>query len=424
MVDDSEKKRIGSVGQPFRRKRLLGLVLGVILVVGCLTWLFATEDCIDEQQMLDAAVDSMTDGVHLLSQQQPSEHVLFQNLNEPVSQEQVVVLSVLPPWAIGDSLDAYFASLSEQTHALTRVALLVLNPASPATSHAVRNAINAAHLPFPVQLYTKTFDPAHSRWVQQQPHQDQQSVYELEPLRRSTMARARNYLLQTALDPMDQYVLWLDPVVTDYPVSFIDDMIRIMAIPPAKAIATSTSPENVEKAHPPEKNAKDDAKTEKTDDDDKLPPLPQQLVSQPPKTIDILAPNTMIIKGDAELGYERGNWQETETSKALQDTVAEDFVFMEGFWEFDTHRFLMIDMETTSSHNETMVPLDGVGGSCLFVRADVHRGGINFPPYVYKHQLDTESFAKAASVDGYGIFGLPNYKVYAAPAPLDTDMPE
>ncbi|ORX54426.1 hypothetical protein DM01DRAFT_1286999 [Hesseltinella vesiculosa] len=248
---------------------------------------------------------------------------------------------------------------------MTRLALLVLNPASPASVHAVRNAVKASQLPFSVQLYTKSFDDSIARWVQQDDHQ-QGKVYELEPFHKSAMARARNYLLQTALDPMDQYVIWLDPMLEDFPPTLIEDMQRIM--------------------------------DKGTTHDDK------------PATIDVLAPNTMIIKDGTEWGYERGNWQETELSKALHDTVAEDFVFMEGWWEFDTHRFLMLDMMTSGS-NETLVALDGVGGSCLFVRADVHRGGINFPPYVYKNQLDTESFAKAALTDGYGVYGLPNYKL-------------
>jgi hypothetical protein len=50
----------------------------------------------------------------------------------------------------------------------------------------------------------------------------------------------------------------------------------------------------------------------------------------------------------------------------------------------------------------------------LFVKAEIHRNGLNFPAYPYQHQLDSEAFAKAAKVEGYNIVGLPNYKVYHA----------
>lgn len=69
----------------------------------------------------------------------------------------------------------------------------------------------------------------------------------------------------------------------------------------------------------------------------------------------------------------------------------------------------MIDMPTDA---QVKVPLDGVGSTCLLVKANIHREGINFPPYPFQHQIDSEGLAKAANAAGYEVAGLPGYKVY------------
>lgn len=76
------------------------------------------------------------------------------------------------------------------------------------------------------------------------------------------------------------------------------------------------------------------------------------------------------------------------------------------------------------------VPLDGIGGVNILVKADVHRSGtlglllehcwyrliivqgINFPCYAFENQAETEGFAKMARRAGYGVYGLPNYVVW------------
>lgn len=58
------------------------------------------------------------------------------------------------------------------------------------------------------------------------------------------------------------------------------------------------------------------------------------------------------------------------------------------------------------------VPLDGIGGVNILVKADVHRSGINFPCYSFENQADTEGFAAMAKRAGYGVWGLPNYIVW------------
>jgi mannan polymerase complexes MNN9 subunit len=57
------------------------------------------------------------------------------------------------------------------------------------------------------------------------------------------------------------------------------------------------------------------------------------------------------------------------------------------------------------------IPLDGVGGTALLVKAEVHRDGAMFPPFSFYHLIETEGFAKMAKRLGWSSTGLPNYKV-------------
>ena len=74
------------------------------------------------------------------------------------------------------------------------------------------------------------------------------------------------------------------------------------------------------------------------------------------------------------------------------------------------------------------IPLDGVGGVSLLVRAELHRKGtlppqltyeacsnstgIDFPHKPVDHQIETEGLAKLARIAGYSVVGLPNYIVW------------
>ena len=40
--------------------------------------------------------------------------------------------------------------------------------------------------------------------------------------------------------------------------------------------------------------------------------------------------------------------------------------------------------------------LDGVGSACLLIRADLHRQGVLFPPYVVGHAIESEGLAVVA----------------------------
>jgi mannan polymerase complexes MNN9 subunit len=58
------------------------------------------------------------------------------------------------------------------------------------------------------------------------------------------------------------------------------------------------------------------------------------------------------------------------------------------------------------------IPLDGVGGTCTLVKAQVHRDGAIFPPFPFQHQVETEGLAKMVKALGYEVWGLPNYLIF------------
>ncbi len=57
------------------------------------------------------------------------------------------------------------------------------------------------------------------------------------------------------------------------------------------------------------------------------------------------------------------------------------------------------------------VEVDGVGGTMLLVRADLHRQGLTFPAYVYDYYIETEGLARTAKELGYKPCGLPNLTI-------------
>ena len=83
-----------------------------------------------------------------------------------------------------------------------------------------------------------------------------------------------------------------------------------------------------------------------------------------------------------------------------------------GYKEYSTHRKYMATMGSRAENRDEEIPLDGVGGVSILVKADVHRSGVNFPCYAFENQAETEGFAKMAKRAGYEVVGLPNYVVW------------
>ena len=91
--------------------------------------------------------------------------------------------------------------------------------------------------------------------------------------------------------------------------------------------------------------------------------------------------------------------------------MGKDDVLFEGYAEMATYRTLMARIADLNGNPREEIELDGVGGTALLVKAEVHRDGAMFPPFAFYHLIETEGFAKMAKRLGWSAWGLPNYFV-------------
>lgn len=181
--------------------------------------------------------------------------------------------------------------------------------------------------------------------------------------RRASMSRARNSLLFTTIGPSTSWVLWLDSDIVETPPSLIEDL-------------TSHNKDMI------------------------VPNCYQRYYDNDKQTDDTRP-------------YDYNSWIDSETAQELGSKMAADDVLFEGYAEMATYRSLMAHMADKRENRDQrkLLKLDGVGGTALLVKADVHRDGAMFPPFAFYHLLETEGFAKMARRLGYVPFGLPNYFV-------------
>ncbi|KAL2269147.1 hypothetical protein VTJ83DRAFT_3993 [Remersonia thermophila] len=184
--------------------------------------------------------------------------------------------------------------------------------------------------------------------------------FEAQAPRRKAMARARNYLLATALKPEHSWVYWRDADIVESPPRIIEDFI----------------------AH----------------------------------DRDILVPNIWFHRyengKDIEGRFDYNSWIDSDQARKLAAKLDKDVILVEGYKQFKTGRTYMALMGDWREDKDKEIELDGIGGVNIIVKADVHRSGINFPCYAFENQAETEGFAKMAKRAGYGVYGLPNYVVW------------
>ncbi|KAH8730225.1 Anp1-domain-containing protein [Phaeosphaeriaceae sp. PMI808] len=194
-------------------------------------------------------------------------------------------------------------------------------------------------------------------------------AFEVQGPRRTAMGRARNYLLATAMKPEYSWIYWRDVDIVDSPATIIEDFV----------------------AH----------------------------------DRDILVPNVWFHRYREENGrmvdiegrFDYNSWQESSDGRALAASLPPSVIIVEGYKQFPTNRKYMAITGDWRANKDVEIPLDGIGGVNIIVKADVHRSGINFPCYAFENQAETEGFAKMAKRAGYGVYGLPNYVVWH----VDTD---
>ncbi|KAH6897105.1 Anp1-domain-containing protein [Thelonectria olida] len=181
-------------------------------------------------------------------------------------------------------------------------------------------------------------------------------------MRREVMAKARNSLLFTTLGPDTSWVLWLDADIIESPPSLIQDL------------AAFDKPLIVPNCY-------------------------QRFYDEEHKKA-------------SERPYDYNSWQDSETALTMAAKMGPDEILLEGYAEMATYRTLMAYLASEGGDRNMVIPLDGVGGTALLVKADVHRDGAMFPPFPFYHLIETEGFAKMAKRLGWQPYGLPNYKVY------------
>ena len=181
--------------------------------------------------------------------------------------------------------------------------------------------------------------------------------------RRASMARARNSLLFTTLGPHTSWVLWLDSDIVETPPSLIQDL------------ASFNKPIIV-------------------------PNCFQRFYNQEKKTKDIRP-------------YDFNSWRDSDTAQELASKMGNEEILLEGYADMATYRTLMAKLHEPGAKGDVrqIMPLDGVGGTALMVKSEVHRDGAMFPPFAFYHLIETEGFAKMARRLGWESWGLPNYLV-------------
>ncbi|GFF32687.1 mannan polymerase complex subunit MNN9, partial [Aspergillus udagawae] len=181
--------------------------------------------------------------------------------------------------------------------------------------------------------------------------------------RRESMSRARNSLLFTTLGPATAWVLWLDADIVETPPTLIQDLT----------------------AH---------------DYPVLVPNCYQRYYNSDKKKMDVRP-------------YDYNSWIDSSTAQSMAAEMGADEILLEGYAEMPTYRTLMAYLaDTTNPNPKKAIELDGVGGTALMVKAEVHRDGAMFPAFPFYHLVETEGFARMAKRLGYSVHGLPDYFVY------------
>nr|ABB02615.1 putative glycosyltransferase [Aspergillus niger] len=111
--------------------------------------------------------------------------------------------------------------------------------------------------------------------------------------------------------------------------------------------------------------------------------------------------------------YDFNSWIDSSTAEQLAETMGPDEISSREKLDCppsgtpEAHKAKFRGRPRPSREIE----LDGVGGTALLVKADVHRDGAMFPAFPFYHLVETEGFAKMAKRLGYSVYGLPDYFV-------------
>lgn len=206
------------------------------------------------------------------------------NNSSSTQQERILVLTPLKDAV--PYLDRYFELLDRTTYPNEQLSLAFLvSDSTDGTLERLQelaDRIQHGTRPFhDIQIFHKDF---HFELEPLERHK-----FEMQPYRRSIMARSRNLLLASALDTQVRWVAWVDADVIEYPPTIFEDLMSIDE--------------------------------------------------------DIVVPNCMLYPSKDlvvdDWAYDKNNWRETPQSLAFQQSLDPDFVLAEGYKELETGRQLV-----------------------------------------------------------------------------------
>jgi hypothetical protein len=165
--------------------------------------------------------------------------------------------------------------------------------------------------------------------------------------RRAAIAGARNSLIAAGMDDRDDWILWLDVDVTDFPADIIERMLA-----------------------------------------------ERQRIAAPHCVLEPGGPSF-----DLNTFLATGTPSKSEYARHLKGGL---FQPPPDYW----HRRHLHDLRYLDR-----VPLHGVGGAMLLVDANIHRAGIDFPQRPYRDLIETEAFGMLARDFGIVPVGLPKLEI-------------
>lgn len=381
------------VVRPMRRTSPITLILALLLSVGFICFLFSPSQSISpvsisassQQRQEDAAEHPLSPPTKpFLKAQQIRQDghrapppVVHYNLNNLTSTstsiangEHILILTPLARFYQG-----FWDNLVQLSYPHELISLGFIAPKTKegnAAVSALENAISETQSgPIDtrfasISILRQDFDPP----ILSQDEKERHKMSN-QKVRRESMGRARNSLVFTTLGPSTSWVLWLDADIVETPSTLIQDLT----------------------AH---------------DQPVVVPNCYQRYYNTDTKKMDTRP-------------YDYNSWRDSIVAQELAAKMQPDEILLEGYHEMPTYRTLMAYLADLSRPNpKKIIPLDGVGGTALMVKADVHRDGAMFPPFPFYHLVETEGFAKMVKRLGYEVFGLPDY--FVRPSSLDGNF--
>lgn len=371
-----------AVTRSMRRTSPITLILAALLAFGFLVFLLTPSSALaaaerSQQRTKDAADHPLSPPTKPVLKSQPLRNdgrkapppVVHYELNDLVSTgnsaangERILVLTPMARF-----YQEYWDNLMRLSYPHELISLGFIIPKNK-EGNAALSALEAATSktqsgPVDTQFHSVTilrqdFDPP----ILSQDEKERHKISN-QKMRREAMSRARNSLLFTTLGPTTSWVLWLDADIVETPPTLIQDL------------TFHNRPVIVPNCY-------------------------QRYYNEETKTQDVRP-------------YDYNSWQDSDTAQELANNMGPDEILLEGYSELPTYRSLMAYMANLEKPDpRRVVSLDGVGGTALMVKAEVHRDGAMFPAFPFYHLVETEGFAKMARRLGYSCFGLPDYFVY------------